>query len=150
MPYGTYDLQPGIQVEKEAFMRGTVGPTSVAAGQLVAIANSGGSPVVVLADANSTGAEAEPSGGAIIAGVTGEIIGIRVAGELDVPDAYWDSVPAATAVGSRVYMSETAGNWTTTMPTTTGVMQIQVGKLTRGGTGACKVQVSLQRGVRKQ
>jgi hypothetical protein len=124
-------------------LTGTSGE-AIDAGELVAIANSGGNPRLFRADAaNGTAARATVIGvsGSTV-GASGSSVTVYVAGERSIPDAQWDSVPAAADVGSPAFMSATVGSWTLTAPTS-GTYQ-QCGIVTQGGTGAVKVALGVQ------
>jgi hypothetical protein len=113
---------------------------AIAAGELVAIEDSGGSPRIFKADANGAGQRPTPIGIAhTTAGAGGVAMQVLVAGERSIPDAEWDVVPAVTDVGKRVYMSETPGNMTITPPSTAGSTVERVGVVTQGGAGAVKI-----------
>ena len=129
-----------------AFINGTAGETLVA-GNIVVWDDSAGNPRIFKADANGAGELVNAvgiAGAGISSGSSGNI---TVAGEVAVPDAVWDSVPAVGDVGKVVYMSATAGNVTLTAPSTTGDTVQKVGVVTFGGTGAVKVAVQVGDGV---
>ncbi len=108
------------------------------AGALLALVDDTGTPKAYHAGANGIGIRYVV--GITLAAVTsGAPATIHVAGELAIPDAVWDAVPAVTDVGLPVYMSETAGNLTLTAPTASGRTVLKVGIVSVGGTGAVKV-----------
>lgn len=66
---------------------------------------------------------------------------LQTAGEIDVPDARWQALPAVTDVGAPVYLYTTSGQVTITKPTASAVNPIRVGVVTRGATGAVRIQI---------
>ena len=99
------------------------------------------------ADANGAGVAVNCVGVANNAAVLLGAITIIVAGERAVPDAEWDSVPTVADCGKRAYMSETAGNWTLTAPSTAGSTVLKTGILTVGGAGSVKIVVQIGEGT---
>jgi hypothetical protein len=119
-------------------------------GELVAIDGSGGSALAFKANADSAGAAVRknPVGMARQTVAISGVLSIAVSGEVIVPDAEWNVVPAATAAGVRVYLSDSApGNWTTTAPSGSGDMAIRTGILSQGGAGASKVILQFGEGT---
>ena len=116
---------------------------AISTGALVALQNVAGAPRLFHADANG----AAPLNTAYLvatssAGAAGISVTVAANGDqVDVPDAVWDAVPAVTDVGSPVYLSETAGNWTLTAPSTSGSTVQSVGYVSRGGAGAVRVLI---------
>jgi hypothetical protein len=61
---------------------------------------------------------------------------VQPSGELHVPDAVCvGDAPAVTDVGKRAYLSEVAGSWTMTAPTSAGWTVVRMGTITVGGAG---------------
>ena len=122
---------------------------AIDAGELVALYSGAGTPVVIKADANGAitsrfnviGVANNAASGA------GPSVTVLMAGERSIPDAEWDSFPTTSDVGSRVYLSETAGNWTLTAPTTAGSWVLKTGIVSQGGTGAVKTVVQIGEGI---
>ena len=123
---------------------------NIDAGELVAMDYDGVNtePRVYKADANSGTTELNrPVGIATNTATTGNPVTVQTSGETAViPDAEWTSVPAATAVGSLVYMQNTAGSLNTSAPAGPTTVRV-VGVLTQGGTGACKIAVNIGDGI---
>ena len=115
---------------------------------LVAMNNSGGNPRAYMADANGATPLNNPVGiTRTAAGGAGTSLTVQVAGELAIPDALWDGVPAVGDVGKLVFMSTTAGNFTITAPSTSGDTVQKVGIVSVGGAGAVKIVVQIGDGV---
>jgi hypothetical protein len=114
---------------------------AIAAGAPVSLLNTGGVAEAFEGDANS-GDNRENAFGLAQAAIadtnTGKVV---VAGEVDVPDAQWDALPAVGNVGDIVFLSETVGNLTLTAPSTGGSRVLKLGVVSRGGTGAVRVIV---------
>jgi len=109
----------------------------LAAGELVSIDGVAGR--VFKADANGAGQLPNVIGVADSSVGVLEAVEVVVLGERAIPDAEWDSVPALADVGKYAYLSETAGNWTLTAPSTSGSTVIRVGIVSVGGAGTVKV-----------
>jgi hypothetical protein len=125
---------------------GTAGE-AITAGSPVAMQNAAGVPKVYLGVADAGGA---PHIGRILgialaaAAGDGSAVSVVIAGQVDVPDALWDALPAVADVGQYAYLSETDfGFLTMTAPTTIGATRIKVGIISRGGTGAVRVVVQV-------
>jgi hypothetical protein len=124
---------------------------ALAAGELVSIDNVAGAAKVFKADADQFAANLERTNSigfahAAAAG-DGSAVNVLTGGEIDVPDAEWDSVPATTDVGRKAFMSTTAGNLSLTAPSASGDVVQKVGIVSRGGTGAVRVIVQIGDGV---
>jgi len=118
------------------------------AGAPVTMANSGGNPRAYEGDANGAGNRVNVAGFAPAAGIANGAPGnIQVTGELAIPDARWDAVPAVGDVGARVYLSETVGKVTLTPPTTTASTVLPVGIVTLGGAGVVKIAINIGNGI---
>jgi hypothetical protein len=118
--------------------------TALSAGEGVAVDHDGTNPVAYPADHSAAGDKANGLGLAKTGYAVDAVADIIVAGEIPVPDAEWDSTPAAADAGKIVWFSTTtAGNLTTTIPTTSTEVRQKAGVLTVGGTGACKVVVQV-------
>jgi len=113
---------------------------AIDAGEILAMDDVAGSPRVFKADANGASEIQNPVGVAVntVAGA-GLSVTVRVAGQQNIPDAQFDVVPGTADVGKRLYLSETAGNWTLTAPLTSGSFVIRTGIVSVGGAGAVKV-----------
>ena len=139
---------PGGAVLAKLSLKATTGE-AFAASELVAIENVAGVASTFKADANGVTTRKNVIGvalKAVASGVTNATV--VVAGEVSVPDAAWTGgVPAVADVGSKAFLSETAGLWTLTAPVTAGSRVIRVGIVTRGGTGAVKVDVQIGEGT---
>lgn len=121
---------------------------ALAAGQLVAIDESGGVPLVFKADAfNASGERHNSVGYNITAALIGNIVTIRTTGAQPIADVLWDSVPAISDAGKPVFMSTVGGNSTLTPPSTIGTIVQRVGILTQGGTGMCSVSLQIGDGT---
>lgn len=112
---------------------------NISAGAPVALGDSvpSGSPVAYEGDANGGGTRQEVIGiapNAILQGATGNI---QVVGQLKIPDAIWDAVPAVTDVGKPVYVSNNVGQLTITAPANA----IQIGFVAVGGAGVTEIVV---------
>ena len=119
-----------------------------ASGELVAMENTGGVPQAFRADANGATNRKNAIGVAVRAALISTNLVVVVAGEVSTPDAAWTGgVPAVGDVGSKAFLSETAGLWTLTAPVTAGSRVLRVGIITRGGTGAVKVDVQIGEGT---
>lgn len=116
---------------------------ALAVGAPVCLDDSSG-PKVFRADANG-GTERPNCFGINVAAVggSGSAVTVRVAGEIAIPDAIWDSVPATGDVGKRVYVSENVGLLTMTAPSTTGSTVLRVGHISVGGSGAVRIVVAI-------
>jgi hypothetical protein len=122
---------------------------NIAAGAPVNLYNNGGSPNIQESDANGAGTRPNCVGlaqAAISSAASGDVV---VAGEVDVPDAQWDSVPVVGDVGEPAYVSTTVGNLTLTAPGA-GATVVRVGYVSVGGTGAVKVSVNVGEPVKTQ
>lgn len=110
---------------------------TISAGQPLYIANDSGNP---RAFALTWGAfpVQYAIGIASNSGSTGATINVTVAGEVSIPDAIWDSVPAATNVGEIVYVKDTGPNLSLSPTSPTAVV---IGILTAGGSGNCKITI---------
>jgi hypothetical protein len=118
---------------------------AVAAGAPVALKDSAvsGSARAVEADANGAGTLPNVVGiapAAIADTATGIV---QLAGEVDVPDARWDAVPAVTDVGKPVYLSENVGKVTLTAPLGSGSTVLKIGLVSRGGAGAVRMVIQI-------
>jgi hypothetical protein len=119
-----------------------------AAGELVAVENTAGVPQAFKADADGVATRKNVIGVALRAALITTNMLVVVSGEVATPDAAWTGgVPAVADVGSKAFLSETAGLWTLTAPVTAGSRVIRVGIVTRGGTGAVKVNVQIGEGT---
>lgn len=126
----------------------TAGET-ISANNVVSIENSGGNPRLFKADANGASPRFNAVGIASAAITSGASGTYQAAGEISVADAVWDALPAVGDVGSLVFVSETAGNLTLTAPTTSGSYVQPIGTVTRGGTGAVKVELRIGESVER-
>lgn len=121
---------------------------NITAGQLVVIINQISQGTVFLADADGAGLLQDVVGYATLdATAPDDTIVQLTPGVVYVPDVYWDSVPADTDVGKRVYLSATAGNSTLTAPSGSGVLVIRVGILVTGGAGFNRVAMNIGEGI---
>jgi hypothetical protein len=69
---------------------------------------------------------------------------VQSSGEMHVPNNVWTGgVPAVTDVGKPVYLSETAGAWTMTAPTSSGSTVVRMGTITVGGAGLVMVLINI-------
>jgi hypothetical protein len=75
------------------------------------------------------------------AAASGVSVNVLLAGDTDVPDAIWDSVPVAADGGKDVYLSENSGKLTLTAPTGSASVVQRVGFVSRGGSGSVRVVV---------
>ena len=120
----------------------------IAAGELVSMdAVDLANARVWKADANGAGELVNCVGVANNAAAALGAVTVIVAGERAVPDAEWDAVPVVADCGKRAYMSETAGNWTLTAPSTAGSTVLKTGILTVGGAGSVKIVVQIGEGT---
>jgi hypothetical protein len=131
---------------------GTAGE-NIAAGELVAVEwDAGNSEArVYKCDANDTGVgESNSSGIATTTSNTGTSVTVQLTGEsIVIPNGEWDTTfPADTQAGVPVYMSETAGNLTVTIPTGNVTVQ-QVGTVSIGGTGVAKILINVMAALKK-
>lgn len=118
------------------------------AGDLVCLDDDAGNPRVFKADANGSGERQNPIGVAVAAAASaGDPVSVRVAGEISLADARFDSLPGVANVGQRVFMSTTAGNFTLTAPSTSGDVVQKVAIVSRGGTGNVRVIVQIGEGI---
>jgi hypothetical protein len=122
---------------------------NIAAGAPVNYHNSGGNPRIQESDANGGGTRENPVGLAQAAITSGNAGNVVQAGEVDVPDAQWDSVPVVGDVGEPAYVSTTVGNLTLTAPGA-GAIVVRVGYISQGGTGQVKVLVNVGEPVKTQ
>jgi len=122
---------------------------AISANNVVAIQNSGGNPRLFKADANGASPLFNAVGIATAAISSGNSGTYQAVGEISVADAVWDALPAVGDVGSLVFVSETAGNLTLTAPTTSGSYVQPIGTVTRGGTGAVKVELRIGESVER-
>jgi hypothetical protein len=144
-----YQLTPTGD-ESNATYTGVAGET-IAAGNLVCLDWDAGNTEarVYLCDANETDEVSNAIGIATGASTAGNAITMQLTGEsIVIPNAEWDTFPATTAVGQAVYMSETAGNVTLTIPTGNLTVQ-QVGNVSIGGTGVAKIIINVMAQVKK-
>jgi len=100
---------------------------ALAAGDLLAMDDSGGSARAFKADASVGGARANPIGFAMAGAALGAPVTVVFDGR-DTPSAF-DAAPVAADVGRLVYMSTTAGNVTLTAPVASGTVAQKVGVL---------------------
>jgi hypothetical protein len=119
---------------------------AISQGAPVTMANSAGNPRAYMGEADVT-VKMNVMGFAAAAIGNGNPGTIANVGELAIPDARWDAVPAVTDVGKLVYLSETNGKVTMTAPSTSGSIVIKVGVITMGGAGAVKLAVQIGDGV---
>lgn len=93
--------------------------------------------------------KARAAGFAQDAGTDGGSMQVQVSGEVTIPDALWDSAPAATNVGDPVYASVTTnGEVTMTAPSTAGQVLQQVGIISFADASADTTRVLVQIGER--
>lgn len=131
-----------IDVNSVCDVAGTSGE-ALSVGQPVSWDDSSG-PKVFRSDANGSGELLNVVGICLTAtGGSGSSVLVRTAGEVAIPDAIWDAVPATSDVGKRVYLSETVGKVTITAPTAIGSVMVPIGTVSVGGTGAVKIIVQL-------
>ena len=121
---------------------GTAGET-LAIGAPVVFDDASGTAKVFKADANGAGELVNVAGFSTSAPAADAAASVLVAGEIAIPDAIWDSVPAVGNVGQKVFLSENAGKVTLTAPSTAGSTVQKVGLVTRGGTGQVKIVVQI-------
>lgn len=116
--------------------------------ELVSMDDSVGLPRLFKADSNGTTPRKNIVGVAAttVAGA-GFLVTVVVSGEVSVADAQWDIVPVVADVGQKVFLSETAGNWTLTAPSTSGDIVIRTGIVSQGGAGAVKVVFQVGEGT---
>jgi hypothetical protein len=98
-----------------------------------------------LAAANGAGTLTNPIGASPgIVYHPGTHFEVQSSGEMHVPDNVWiGGVPAVTDVGTPVYLSETAGAWTMTAPTSSGSTVVRMGTITVGGAGLVMVLIKI-------
>lgn len=112
------------------------------AGEVVVIDNAAGTPKIFKADANGAGELVNAIGiVTTTAGAADLPVNVQLIGEVAVPDAQLDAVPATTDVGKAIFMSATAGNLTLTAPSTATYTQTRIGWVSAGGTGAVKILI---------
>lgn len=101
-------------------------------------------------DGTSTGTLSNAVGIATTTSTTGNSVTVQLTGEsIVIPDAQWDAVPANTRAGQAIYMSVTTnGNLTYTLPAGNVTVQ-QVGNLSIGGTGVCKILINVMVQLKK-
>ncbi|MEN3332667.1 MAG: hypothetical protein V7641_2032 [Blastocatellia bacterium] len=98
-----------------------------------------------LAAANGVGTLTNPIGASPgIVYIPGSHFDVQSSGEMHVPDNVWaGGVPAVTDVGTPVYLSEMAGAWTMTAPTSSGSTVVRMGTITVGGAGLVMVLIKI-------
>lgn len=120
-----------------------VAAETIASKALVVVQNDGGVASAFNADANGASPKFYPSGVAAAGYTATQTATIIMSGEVAIPDAQWDAVPAVTDVGLPVYASTTAGKYTINPTSTTGEYQSKVGQVATGGTGAVTILLQL-------
>jgi hypothetical protein len=115
---------------------------AIAAGAPVHLYNNGGTPEFREADANDS--TRDDVIGLATAAITATSSGdAAMCGEVAVPDAQWDSIPAIANIGDIVYLSSTVGNLSLTAPSPPSTI-VRVGWVSdAGGTDGVKVAVNV-------
>ena len=141
-----YQLTPASTGNATDVVTTKTASENIAAGAPVNIFNSGGVPRIREADANDAARQRVVglAAAAILSAAAGDVV---TQGEVPVPDAQWDAVPAVGDVGSPVYLSTTVGNLTITAPSG-AVTVVDLGTVSTGGTGAVTVLVNVKMPVK--
>ncbi len=116
---------------------------AISAGAPVCIQDDAGTPKLYHGDADGTGRRQDAYAIAPSSITSGNPGDYQLSGQVSIPDAIWDALPAVTDVGKRVYLSATVGKLTITPPSPSGGVRLRMGYVAVGGGGAVKMDISV-------